>query len=209
VLTLFFSLPLIRSKDYRWAELRKFPLLAPLWTWELFALSFIAFYQLLLLTLLTLPVFVCALFDDVVPLGPWDALLSILFLAFLALETAADQQQYEFQTEKYRRRDAGVKLGGDYARGFRTSGLFRFSRHPNFFAEQTLWWIVYAFVLVATRRWWHFTAVGPTLLSMLFQGSTWFTELLTARKYPEYARYQRTTSALIPWWPKAQAAKSE
>jgi protein-S-isoprenylcysteine O-methyltransferase Ste14 len=46
--------------------------------------------------------------------------------------------------------------------------------------------------------------VGAALLSLLFQGSTRFTEELTLAKYPAYADYQRTTSRLLPW-PRTRA----
>jgi len=40
------------------------------------------------------------------------------------------------------------------------------------------------------------------LLTLLFAGSTRFTESITLSKYPEYAAYQRRTSAVVPWRPK-------
>jgi steroid 5-alpha reductase family enzyme len=40
------------------------------------------------------------------------------------------------------------------------------------------------------------------LLLAVFIGSTRFTEAITKGKYPEYAEYQRRTSAVIPWFPR-------
>ncbi len=48
----------------------------------------------------------------------------------------------------------------------------------------------------------NWTIAGPVLLSILFIGSTIFTESITASKYPGYAEYQRTTSMLVPWPPR-------
>jgi steroid 5-alpha reductase family enzyme len=56
---------------------------------------------------------------------------------FLIGEFAADQQQWEFHKAK----DAA---GGHLDPGFATTGLFRLSRHPNFFFEQAQWWAFYA-----------------------------------------------------------------
>lgn len=42
------------------------------------------------------------------------------------------------------------------------------------------------------------TALGPFLLTLLFQGSTWYTERLSAAKYADYKYYQQTTSRLVP-----------
>ncbi|WP_355704784.1 hypothetical protein [Microbacterium oxydans] len=49
------------------------------------------------------------------------------------------------------------------------------------------------------------TIVGPALLTVLFIGSTIFTESITASKYPAYAAYRRTTSMLVPWPPSTRA----
>ncbi len=89
-------------EDYRWAVLRANPLLAGPWRWRLFNLGFVSLYQVLLLLLITLPSVAAA--DTVQPLNWLDAVAAILFLGFLLLETVADQQQYDFQTEKHRRR---------------------------------------------------------------------------------------------------------
>ena len=89
---------------------------------------------------------------------------------------------------------------GDFKRGFLTTGLFRFSRHPNFFCEQAMWWTIYLFTVGVTGEYFHWSVVGAVLLSMLFQGSTEFTESLTLKKYPEYADYCSTTSRLVPFF---------
>jgi steroid 5-alpha reductase family enzyme len=44
--------------------------------------------------------------------------------------------------------------------------------------------------------------LGAVLLTLLFVGSTRFTESITKSKYPEYAAYQATTSAVVPWLPR-------
>lgn len=99
------------------------------------------------------------------------------------------------------------------ASGFLTVGLFRYSRHPNFFFEQAQWWVFYAIGATAAvasglgffggvLNW---TIVGPLLLTALFIGSTIFTESITASRYPEYAEYRRTTSMLVPLPPRAAA----
>jgi steroid 5-alpha reductase family enzyme len=44
------------------------------------------------------------------------------------------------------------------------------------------------------------------LLTLLFVGSTIFTESITKSKYPEYAGYQATTSMIVPWFPRGSRA---
>jgi steroid 5-alpha reductase family enzyme len=48
----------------------------------------------------------------------------------------------------------------------------------------------------------EWTVLGALLLTVLFIGSTIFTESITRGRYPEYAEYQATTSAVVPWLPK-------
>lgn len=60
-----------------------------------------------------------------------------MFLSFsLSLFDLHFSRFQVFQNAKYAKINAGEALHGDYARGFLTSGLFRYSRHPNFFSEQ-------------------------------------------------------------------------
>ncbi len=182
------------GEDYRWAILRA---KMSAWQFQLFNATFIAPYQNLLLLLISLPM-VAAWGLRGEALGPVDALFAVLFLAALALETLADQQQYDFQTAKYAARARGEAV----AANFRTTGLWRYSRHPNFFFEQAQWWILWAWSVAAGAPALPALA-GPVLLTLLFLGSTRFTESITLAKYPEYADYQASTSMLVPWPPAA------
>ena len=49
------------------------------------------------------------------------------------------------------------------------------------------------------------TWIEASLLTLLFIGSTIFTESITAAKYPAYVQYQRTTSMLVPLPPRRAA----
>jgi steroid 5-alpha reductase family enzyme len=183
-------------EDYRWAVLRTNPLLAGPWRWRLFNLGFVSLYQILLLFLITLPSVAAA--GAAKPLDLFDAAAAVLFIGLLCLETVADQQQYEFQTEKHRRHQAGAPLDGDMTRGFRTTGLFGLARHPNFAAEQAIWCAFYLFGVAATGRWVNWSGIGAVLLILLFQGSTQFTEKISLAKYPEYAEYRRRVPRFLP-----------
>lgn len=180
------------GEDYRWAELRR---RMPPWLYQVFNLVFIAGFQNFLLLLLALPAYVALQCGT--PLGPLDALATALVLFFLAGETIADEQQWQFHQDKHRRRAAGEPV----LREFLTTGLFRYSRHPNFFCEQAIWWSFYLFSVSASGLWLQPGLVGPVVLTALFLGSTSFTEQITASKYPSYAEYQRRTSRLVPWFP--------
>lgn len=190
------------EEDYRWPVLRKTWPLTNVVTWQLFNLLFIALYQNVLLLLIALPAYAAYLHGaSAFGAHPTDYVAAGLIVFFVAMETLADQQQWTFQNEKYARKAAKKTLTGDYKRGFLTEGLFRYSRHPNFFAEQCVWWALYLFVPALVAAKFHWSIIGPVLLSLLFQGSTAFTEALSVGKYPEYKQYQRTTSRLMPWLP--------
>jgi steroid 5-alpha reductase family enzyme len=193
-----FSWPPWRGiEDYRWEHVRAMPGFRNRHAWRLFNFGFISVYQLLLLLLITVPSVVAAA-PVRRPLNWLDGVAACLFLALLVIETVADQQQYEFQTEKHRRRAAGEPLTGDYALGFRTTGLFALARRPNFAAEQAIWIAYYGFSVAATGRWLNWSAIGGLLLVLLFQGSTDLTEKITAAKYPAYAEYQKRVPRFLP-----------
>lgn len=194
------------GEDYRWPILRK--RLTPL-QWQLFSFFFVALYQHLLLLLITLPAWraldgATTQPDGGVPFGALDVVATVLFLLFLAGETIADQQQWRFHQEKKARLARGEHVDPP----FLTTGLFRFSRHPNFFCEQAQWWTLCLFAVAASGRIVDWTFVGALLLTLLFHGSASFTESITLSKYPRYAEYQRTTSRLIPWVPGPPLSRS-
>lgn len=181
------------GEDYRWAELRR---RMPRRAFAVFNVVFIAGYQNLLLLLISLPAWVVSTRGPT-PLGPLDAAAAIAFAAFLVGETVADEQQWAFQRRKQAQRERGEVISAQFV----TTGLFRFSRHPNFFCEQGMWWAFYGFGVAAGAPWLNASIVGPTLLTLLFLGSTAFTESITLARYPEYAAYQRAVSRLVPWRP--------
>jgi len=177
-------------EDYRWAILRA--RMSRGW-FQVFNLVFIVLYQNALLVLIALPAYIA--WQHPTAFTGWDAALAVLFAAFLVGETVADEQQWRFHQAK-------KAAGGTLEPGFLTSGLFAYSRHPNFFFEQAQWWTFYALGAMALvtdgGSWLNWTIVGAVLLTLLFIGSTIFTESITASKYPAYAEYQRTTSMLLP-----------
>jgi len=170
------------------------------WQFQLFNLFFIVIYQNILLVLIALPAW-SAYENRTTPFGTLDLLLAALFLACTLLETVADQQQWNFQTWKRHE----VETGRTPNPQFLQSGLFRFSRHPNYFFELAQWWMVFLMGAVAARTLLQWTVVGAALLSVLFVGSTSFTEKVTLSRYPEYEHYQRSTSAIVPWFPRRSA----
>ena len=179
------------TEDYRWPVLRAS--MKP-WQFQLFNIFFIVLYQNFLLVLISLPA-LNAYNHQGTSFNGWDALLIVFFILFLAGETFADQEQWDFQESK----KGIVEHGGTPEEQFVTTGLFKFSRHPNYFFELAQWWVLFLIGCVAADSVVQRTIIGPVLLVLLFVGSTKFTEKLSIEKYPEYINYQKSTSSVVPW----------
>lgn len=141
------------------------------------------------------------------PLNSIDFAASTLFLLFVLLETLADNQQYAFHSRKQvwntlsaddRDKRASAGDGWEERDGFAQTGLFAWSRHPNFFAEMAIWCSFYLFSVSASGIWINWTAAGALSYVALFQLTTPLTERISCGKYSAYRDYQRRVSRLWP-----------
>ena len=184
------------EEDYRWEVLRQRPGFSNPIVWMLFNLFFICFYQSTLIFLFTLPI-VTSLSENAEPIGMIDYALAASFVTLVVIEFIADQQQYDFQTEKYRRINAGEDMG-PYKDGFLQTGLWSIVRHPNYAAEQAIWIVFYLFSVAATGEWINWSIAGCVLLVILFKGSSDFSDEISANKYPAYTNYQQSVGRFLP-----------
>jgi steroid 5-alpha reductase family enzyme len=196
----------IGSEDYRWEVVKEYAGPAPFFIFNIF---FISLYQCLLLLSVTTPTYVLLLTGRLAINSPvtasWtvrDTVAAGLMVFEIAISYVADQQQWDFHLAKSQyKATAKVPRGhkrADLDRGFLASGLWAYSRHPNFTAEQSVWVTLYLWSCLATGTWYNWTGVGAVAYLLLFQGSTWLTELLTSRKYPDYKVYQRSVGKFLP-----------
>lgn len=80
-------------------------------------------------------------------------------------------------------------------------GLWRYTRHPNYFGDATLWWGFGLFALATPGAWW--TLVGPALMTTLLMRVSGVSLLeKSMSKRPGYAEYVTRTSAFFPLPPK-------
>jgi steroid 5-alpha reductase family enzyme len=80
-------------------------------------------------------------------------------------------------------------------------GLWRYSRHPNYFGECALWWGYYLIAL-SGGAWWSLPApILMTLLLLKVSGVALLESTIVERR-PSYAEYIRRTNAFIPWFPR-------
>ncbi len=127
------------------------------------------------------------------PLGWWDAVGLVCFAAGFLCETIADWQLTRFRGNPANR---GTVLD---------SGLWRYSRHPNYFGDALLWWGMFCFA-AAVGGWW--TVVSPALMTFLLlrvSGVTLLERSLTASR-PAYREYVARTSAFVPLPPRRHPA---
>ena len=184
------------EEDYRWAIVQQKPGLNKKWGWVLFNFFFISGYQMALILMMTLPI--VKVMGSEVPLGIWDYVIAVAVVGFIIIEYIADQQQYDYQQEKYRLKNTGQPLEGKYALGFTHTGLWAWMRHPNYMAEQAVWIVFYLFSIVATGNVINWSIAGALLLVLLFKGSSDLSESITAGKYPEYKRYIKEVGRFLP-----------
>ncbi|KAH8664968.1 hypothetical protein BGZ60DRAFT_470690 [Tricladium varicosporioides] len=193
----------IGSEDYRWEILRKY-ISPPLFF--IFNVTFISLAQSVLLFLITTPTYVMVLAARVggiaAEMSTADLVFSRVLMGLVLLEFFADNQQWSYQqAKKQYQKSAKVPHRfeqDDLDRGFVVTGLWSWSRHPNFAAEQAIWVVLYQWGCWTTNVTYNWTLAGAMAYLFLFQASTWFTELITAKKYPEYKEYQQRVGKFIP-----------
>jgi steroid 5-alpha reductase family enzyme len=154
---------------------------------------FLAFFELqaLLVAIFALP-FLFVSFDPSPELHPLTLAGAVLAVIALCGEATADLQMQRFK------RDPANE--GKVCE----TGLWRYSRHPNYFFESLIWWAFFLAALPSPHGW--TTIVCPLLmLYFLFQvtGIPLTEEYSIKSKGDLYRAYQRTTSAFIPWFRKA------
>jgi steroid 5-alpha reductase family enzyme len=126
-------------------------------------------------------------------LGFLDFLGFVLWSVGLAFEALGDLQLVDFRANPA---NAGKVLD---------TGLWRYTRHPNYFGDFCVWWGFYLFACATPNGWWTF--VGPLMMSMMLlrvSGVPLLEKSLVAHK-PGYAAYAERTSVFFPKFPRPAA----
>ena len=154
---------------------------------ELKSLFVIFLFQGLLAWVICLPV-VAAVSGETPP-GPLDYLGLALWLTGMFFEVVGDFQLSRFLKSRRGENDVMDK------------GLWRYTRHPNYFGEAVLWWGFFAFALSA-GAWW--TIISPVLMTFLLlrvSGVAMLEKDIAGRR-PAYREYIRRTNAFFPGPPR-------
>lgn len=122
------------------------------------------------------------------PLGALDWVAAGVTLAAIVIETVADEQLRGFR----RRKDKDGAICD--------VGLWRYSRHPNYFGELLFWAGLFLFGVAAGGPLWHGVGVVAMVALFLF-ASIPLAEKRSLARRPEYALHQRRVSVLVPWFP--------
>jgi len=153
--------------------------------------------QALLVVLFALPFIAVALNPRTDGVG-WVIAAAVVWLASVGGEGLADRQLARFRAKPENK--------GRTCR----DGLWRYSRHPNYFFEW-LHWFTYVLLAVGSPLWW-LSWSGPLIMYVFLRwlSGVPFTEKQALRSRGEdYREYQRTTSMIFPWFPRKSAASKE
>ena len=170
-----------KGEDYRYQAMRKriknFPLLS---------LPIVFIFQGVLIWLISLPIqFAQTRAED---LTVFDLLGVALWAIGLMFEAVGDWQLARFKADP---NNKGKVMAG---------GLWRYTRHPNYFGDALLWWGLFCFALPS--GWW--TIISPLAMTTLLLkiSGVALLEKTLAKTKPQYEAYVRRTNAFLPWFPR-------
>ena len=130
------------------------------------------------------------------PLNVIDVVATLLWITGFVFEAGGDYQLSKF---KAREDSKGQVLN---------TGLWRYTRHPNYFGDFCIWWSFFLFA-VAAGGWW--TIASPVLMSLLLLkvSGVAMLESTIGERRPKYADYIRNTNAFFPGPPRSKTTNQE
>lgn len=175
------------GEDYRYRTMRQAHGARFWWV----SLGSVFLLQGVLMWIVSMPLQFAQAPDAIEPLGWLDIVGAVLWFVGIGFESVADAQ-----LSRFRRSPSGK--GGVMDRG-----LWRYSRHPNYFGEFVLWWGFGAFAL-SVGAWG--ALIGPLVMSVLLLkvSGVSLLESTIAERRPAYRDYAARTSAFVPWFPRAR-----
>lgn len=173
-----------KPEDFRYAKWRQEN--GARWWWFSFFQVFLL--QGSLMWIISTPILAAQTSGFPVILTPLDMIGVILWIIGFLFEAIGDLQLMFFKATDSNR---GKVL---------TTGLWKYTRHPNYFGEAVVWWGYY-FIALAAGFWW--TAFSPILMTYLLLKVSGVAMLeRTMKTKPGYEDYMQKTSSFVPWFPK-------
>lgn len=116
----------------------------------------------------------------------WQIIALLICMVAATIEFIADEQQRTFKRKR--------KTGNEFIQ----TGLWKYSRHPNYLGEILFWWGIYFFALFSNSQYW-WTGIGAAAMTCLFVFiSIPLMENHIIEKNPDYKIYQANVAALLP-----------
>ena len=174
-----------KPEDFRYAKWRADH--GARWWW----LSFIQVFLLqgFLMWVISVPILAGMTSGFPAILTPLDWLGALLWAFGLFFEAVGDAQLMVFKANP-------ANKGKVFTRG-----LWKYTRHPNYFGEALVWWGFYLIAFAAGRWWTIFSPLLMTYLLLKVSGVAMLER--TMRQKPDFEEYKRRTSAFFPWFPKS------
>jgi steroid 5-alpha reductase family enzyme len=123
-------------------------------------------------------------------LGLLDLVAVVVTGGAIWLEARADKELVRF------------RRGNPPREAILASGVWAWSRHPNYFGEMSFWWGLWLFGVAADPSWWLATLIGPVGITLLFRfASLPLMETRMLARRPAFAEHQRRVSMVVPWPP--------
>lgn len=176
-----------KGEDRRYAAMRQS--IGPHFWWISFFSVFML--QALLLWVIGFPVQIAIWRDEVSPFSILDGLGLTLWSIGFTFETIGDWQLSRFLADP---QNAGKVMD---------RGLWRYTRHPNYFGDACIWWGLYLIAAAGGASWTVFSPVLMTVLLLRISGVTLLEGTISERR-PGYAEYRARTSSFLPWPPRAR-----
>ncbi|PIQ11491.1 MAG: hypothetical protein COW71_00360 [Ignavibacteriales bacterium CG18_big_fil_WC_8_21_14_2_50_31_20] len=175
-----------KGEDYRYQEFRKKYGEERYW-WVSFFQVFLL--QGILIVLVSLPLLATNFETQNDYLNLFDYLAILFWVIGFIFESAGDYQLSKF---KMNPNNKGKVLN---------TGLWKYTRHPNYFGDTIVWW-AYAIFSIASQNYWSFIgSIIMTLLIVKVSGVALLEKSLKDKKL-EYLEYIRKTNSFFPWFPK-------
>ncbi len=181
-----------KGEDFRYAKWRREA--GDSWWWRSYFKVFML--QGLIMWVVASPLTAIQLPGNVNTLGALDIIGTGLWAMGFFFEAVGDYQLSRF---KAHRENKGKLL---------QSGLWRLTRHPNYFGDALQWWGFYLIAVSAGAWWTIFSPMLMTYLLLNVSGVAMLERTLKLDK-PGYQSYVERTSAFVPWFPKDENNQKE
>lgn len=173
-----------KPEDFRYQAWRKEA--GKAWWWRSFFKVFIL--QGILLWVISAPLIAAQISPLPSRLTVLDGAAVVVWLIGFFFEAVGDAQLVRFKANAANK---GMVLN---------QGVWRYTRHPNYFGDSAQWWAYYLIALAAGGWWTIFSPILMTVLLMRVSGVTLLEKSLETR--PGYKEYVEQTSAFVPWFPR-------